>query len=314
MKKILLFPFLFLILIVVVNAQGEGSYGSGAYRVASYGISSLAELSTTEEVVAVANTSITIGTSNETNATIEIFVNFDASGSITVTQFNSLPSTVGAAPATSLNKLIDIAIAAALSNSLNHSIIKLKYSQSEVSAANLQESTMRIYRWNGTDWNIFNGPGVGGVDTTNKFVFANTTTFSTFGIFGTAVPSPVSGSGGDVVPGSGGGGGGGFTQQTTKEETEEENVEEEEEPIEEEEITPLGKLLFDIFTKKQDEVEEGDTEQTTATTTGFLGITGKTIQNIIGEGSTVTLILIVIFIVVLGIVGYLSFLRKNKNI
>ncbi|MDP7623220.1 MAG: hypothetical protein QF436_03850, partial [Candidatus Woesearchaeota archaeon] len=81
----------------------------------------------------------------------------------------------------------------------------------EVTTANLVESTLRLYKYNGssTVWDLISP---GGVDTTLNYVWGNVSGFSTFGIFGNVVSTPSTdtttadeGSGGG---GSGAGGGG----------------------------------------------------------------------------------------------------------
>ncbi|MEM4327697.1 MAG: right-handed parallel beta-helix repeat-containing protein [Candidatus Woesearchaeota archaeon] len=64
--------------------------------------------------------------------------------------------------------------------------INITYTDEEVAAAGIVESTLRIWRYNGTAWTneSFFAPGQYGVDTTNNFVFANITGFSTYGVFG----------------------------------------------------------------------------------------------------------------------------------
>ena len=104
----------------------------------------------------------------------------------------------------SLNKYVEIVIGNSLNNTINHSILKVKYSDKEVLSANLQEGSMRLYRWNGSNWDKFDGAG-SGIDTVNNIIFANTTQFSTWGIFGNSVPEPAPSGGG--VASSGGGGG-----------------------------------------------------------------------------------------------------------
>jgi len=207
MKKILLFPILFLSLAAAALAAGEGTYGNETYGNASYGVSSAAEAISSETVVVDANQTTTFDFSNVTDTTLDIVTTVNTSGLVTVVKYTELPSNVGTAPATSLNKIIDIAVDDSISDNLDHSVITLKYSDSEVSNANLQEASMRLYKWNGSAWVIFDGEGIGGVNTANKNVFANTSSFSTWAVFGTAVssPTPVVATAGS----SGGGGGGG---------------------------------------------------------------------------------------------------------
>lgn len=211
-NQLLLALFIFLLLeTAIVTAAGEGSYGNETYGNFSYGISSLAVYSFNVFITIPANNLTTINATASTNVTLEIMTNTNASGFITIAQYNSLPPGIGSIPASSLNKFADIVPVSSISNALNYSTISLKYSDAEVSAANLQESTMRLYRWNGSSWNIFDSAG-NGINTSGNYAFANTSAFSVWGIFGTAVPVPQqqqqsSSSSSSGSSGSGGGGG-----------------------------------------------------------------------------------------------------------
>ena len=80
--------------------------------------------------------------------------------------------------------------------------ILLNVSYADADVAGLNESSLRLYRWNGTGWEIADGSGVNGVDTLNNYIYANITQFSILGSFGTPLetalqPKPV---GGFVLP------------------------------------------------------------------------------------------------------------------
>jgi hypothetical protein len=154
-----------------------------------------------------ANTS-TIINSTSTNAVVELNTNSDVAGAVTLVKYDSKPPAVGTNTFTAMNKYLDIVVDSSISNQLNYSIIKMFYTDAEVSASNLDESTIRLSKWNGSEWIKFDPP-TGGVDTTNNFVWANTSSFSTWGIFGTTVPAPSPAPSGGGTPTGGGGGGGG---------------------------------------------------------------------------------------------------------
>ena len=209
MKQLFLFPLFFLILVpALVLAAGEGTYGNETYGNFSYGVSSSASSSfSNSSVTTIANTSTIINATqgaSSPNVTLEIVTNSNTVGAVELVKYDSQPSTVSANTfASPLNKYIDIVVDNSIKNQLNYSIIKMYYTDAEVSAANLQESTMRLSKWNGSEWIKFDDP-IGGVDTVNNFVWANTSSFSTWGTFGTAIPAP---SGGGTSSSSSGGGG-----------------------------------------------------------------------------------------------------------
>ncbi len=185
-------------------------YSNETYGNSSYGISSQAVSSFNVFIAIPANNLTTIDASASTNATLEIMSNANVEGFITIVQYNSLPPGIGSVPTGSLNKFVDIVTAASISSALNYSTISLKYSDAEVSAANLQESAMRLYRWNGSSWKLFDGGG-NGINTSGNYAFANTSSFSVWGIFGTKASQDSSLSSSQASGGgtSGGGGGGG---------------------------------------------------------------------------------------------------------
>jgi len=212
MKHLFLFPLFFLFLVsTLVLAAGEGTYGNETYGNFSYGVSSSASSSfSNSSVTTTANTSTIINATqgaSSPNMTLEMITNSDTQGAVTLVKYDSQPPQVSTNTfASPLNKYVDIVVDDSIKNQLNYSIIKMYYTDAELSAANLQESTLRLSRWNGTDWVKFDPP-TGGVDADNNFVWANTSSFSTWGIFGTTVPAP-SGGGGTTSSSSSSGGGG----------------------------------------------------------------------------------------------------------
>ena len=208
MKK-LIFLLISVFLLPIVLAAGEGTYGNETYGNFSYGISSSSSSSFSNDSVSVPANTTTIINGTSTNAVLELNTNSNAAGSVTLVKYNSKPPTVGTNTFTAMNKYLDIVVDSSISNQLNYSIIKMFYTDSDVSASDLDESTIRLSKWNGSEWIKFDSP-TGGADTTNNFVWANTSSFSTWGIFGTTVPaSSPAPSGGGTPTGGGGGGGGG---------------------------------------------------------------------------------------------------------
>jgi len=212
MKTLFLFFSLFLFSIATAIAAGEGTYGNETYGNYSYGVSSSASASASESVSVTAATNTTINATTGAgapNVTIELDTNASSSGTVTIVKYTSQPASVGTNTFSSpLNRYIDIVVDNSVSSVLDNATIKMFYTDAEVSAANLQESTLRLSRWNGTAWAAIDSPD-GGVDTNNNFVFAKTSHFSVWGLFGTTVPTPApapSGGGGGGGGGSGGGG------------------------------------------------------------------------------------------------------------
>src|SRR3989344_2101202 len=190
MKK-LLFLIAFLFLAITVFAEEAGTYGNGTYGNFSYGVSSSASSSFSNGSVNIpGNTPVIVNATqgvNSPNVTLEIITNSTTVGSVTLVKYDSKPSTVGTNTFTALNKYVDIVVNSSIKNELNYSIIKMFYTDAEVAAANLDESTLRLQKWNGSSWIKFDGV-FGGVETVDNYVWANTSSFSTWGVFGSSPP------------------------------------------------------------------------------------------------------------------------------
>ncbi len=139
-----------------------------------------------------------------------------------------------------------------LSNTTGGAMLNLNisYTDAEVTAANLIESSMRIWRQNTTTGNWSNDSfafGLYGIDTSANIVFANITNFSVFGAFGASAP----GAGPSPGPGGGAGGGGGGSSGPKKEKEKEKTKTEQ----------PLTLPTLPFVNKKQEQQEE--TQETT---------------------------------------------------
>ena len=295
------FFFIFLIfLLSAALASAEETYGNGTYGNFSYGISSSASSSFTNSSVNIQNNTPTLINATDTNVTLELVTDKTANGSVTIVKYDSKPTAVGTNTFTALNRYIDIVVADSISDQLNYSIIKMFYTDAEVTAANLDESTLRLQKWNGTQWIQFDGPGVGGVETADNYVWANTSSFSTWGVFGASPPAPQQAGGG----GDGGGGGFGGDSATA--------VAAPFVPVVIPESPPSPVPRTAQPTTAQPEEEPG-IETLTSTEApqqgGLAGITGRAIQNIReGRANTGIGIGIVLVIVIAGLVVY----RRRK--
>jgi len=154
------------------------------------------------------------------NTTLEIKTNQKISNaSINVSLFSDNP-TITNFGVISINKYIEIEVDPEIKNTLEWAIIKIYYSDEEVYG--IDETLLRIYYFNGTGWDPYNPPN-GGVNTTENYVWANTTHFSLYGLFldsgslttTTTTKPPSTPTTISPVGGGGGGGGGGYGRATT---------------------------------------------------------------------------------------------------
>ncbi len=115
------------------------------------------------------------------NSALDIVTDQNESVPVTMNEFNSNPTT-SAFGVQELGRYVSISTGM---TSLSYAIIKIYYTDAEVSAQNLDESSLRIHYYNATSdsWSAYDPPD-GGVDTANNYVWANTTHFSLWGIGG----------------------------------------------------------------------------------------------------------------------------------
>ncbi len=152
-----------------------------------------------------ANTTISISpTTNIFNATILV-------ATYETNTENSTPGTTRA-----LNKTIHITVDNETNSNIGTAFINVTYNETLVNNSGMNESTLRIFKYNTTLNNWTTLPNTG-VDTTTNTIWANVTSFSIYGVFGntTTVSESVESSQ-QVVTGSGGGGGGSSSTTTSR--------------------------------------------------------------------------------------------------
>ncbi|MBI2084899.1 MAG: proprotein convertase P-domain-containing protein [Candidatus Aenigmarchaeota archaeon] len=126
---------------------------------------------------------IELNLSSELNISLNISSSSSGStDSLVVSSYNTNPSndnTNGVA----INKFSEISAGGFLSDVLNWVEMRIFYSSSDIPAG-YDENNLRIYynHPNGT-WLPYEGSGSGGVNTTEKYVWANSTHFSIYGVF-----------------------------------------------------------------------------------------------------------------------------------
>lgn len=138
-------------------------------------------------------------------ASLEIATGGSVSGAtVSIANHSQNPAMSGVFGITALGKYLQIEVSDSLSSGLSWAIIRVNYTEAEIAAADVNESSLRIYHFNETSgsWQAYDPP-FGGANVSDNFVWANTTHFSTFGVFGSQVLST------SAAPTSGGGGGGG---------------------------------------------------------------------------------------------------------
>ncbi len=127
---------------------------------------------------------------------LELEIDSNGTGNIIIKTFKENPGKGFGIP--SLNKFFDINVSYDIEQGMNETIIRLSYTDSEVSALGIDELTLRLYFFNET-LNEWQKPE-GGVVIDENYVWAITTHFSLWGIFGNSIQ-------GEIEEDTGGGGG-----------------------------------------------------------------------------------------------------------
>ncbi|MBI3413345.1 MAG: S8 family serine peptidase [Candidatus Aenigmarchaeota archaeon] len=122
--------------------------------------------------------------SAEANITLNISSSSDSgiTDSLIVAYYANNPSNENNA-AVSLSRFTEISVGGWLNQTLTWVEMRMPYTASEIPAG-YDENNLRIYynHPNGS-WVLFSGANVGGVNTTDKYVWANSTHFSVYGVF-----------------------------------------------------------------------------------------------------------------------------------
>lgn len=136
------------------------------------------------------NSSLSVGQSTAINLTSEMNITlnissvseYDYSDSIAIALYVVNPSTPNS-NAVSINKYYDIDVGGRLNYTTDWAEIRIFYNVSDVGSG-YSEGNLRIYKLHSNgSWMPFSGTNLGGVNTTAKYAWANTTSFSLFGAF-----------------------------------------------------------------------------------------------------------------------------------
>jgi len=129
---------------------------------------------------------VIINATEEANTWLNITTSVNTTSSITIAGYSDNVKLVDPTSITELSKYVDIIVDDDTNNNISSAEIRVYYTDEEVVTANLIESTLRLYKFDPSSsiWNLIS---LGGVETTLNYVWGNVSSFSSFGIFGTAV-------------------------------------------------------------------------------------------------------------------------------
>ena len=137
-------------------------------------ISTVANATTIINATTTSNTSIIIQLVTRTNVT---------NSSIIIIDYNSTPPNTTSIGILGLNKFFDISVSSNLNLSLSWILINISYSDAEINISDLDESSLKLYRYDATN-NLWLAVTSSGVNTASNYVWTNLTSFSYYGLGG----------------------------------------------------------------------------------------------------------------------------------
>jgi hypothetical protein len=139
-------------------------------------------------VIFIANTSLVINATEETDIWLNITTSANTTASITIAEYSNNIEAVSALGVSELGKYISIIVDNETNNNISYAEIRVYYTDAQLTTANLTESSLRLYKFN-TSSNLWYVINPGGVNTNLNYVWGNISRFSSFGIFGSKVTS-----------------------------------------------------------------------------------------------------------------------------
>jgi subtilisin family serine protease len=137
----------------------------------------------TNTSVSTSNNQTVINATETTNTVLEIRTNqFVSNALVSIAMYEENPGTANVG-ISSINKYLEIVATPDINNSLSYVIIKIYYNDSDI-LSGYSENNLRIYYQNPNGgWTIYDGDLIGGVNTNENYVWANTTHLSIYGVF-----------------------------------------------------------------------------------------------------------------------------------
>jgi len=194
------------------NSRNEKEKENGAaIALASYSVNT----SINSSVNFTANEHIIVNATEEANTWLNITTGANVTGSIAIAEYSDNVRLVDPTTVTELGRYIDVIVDNDTNNNISFAEIRVDYTDAEITAANLIESTLRLYKYNDSSatWDLVSP---GGVETTDNYVWGNVSSFSSFGVFGDEVEEEVE----EEAAAAGAPGGGGKAAAVLTEEVE----------------------------------------------------------------------------------------------
>jgi len=126
--------------------------------------------------------------STETGTWLNITVSANLTASIAIVAYNETTIPIQPTGVQGLDKYIDVLVDNNTDNNISSAQVRIYYTDAEVSAKSLVESSLRLYKYNETSaaWELT----AGSVETSLNYVWGDISRFCSFGIFGTLSATP----------------------------------------------------------------------------------------------------------------------------
>ena len=128
---------------------------------------------------------------SNSNTKLELKTNQSTSGNVNIVEYSTMPAGVSGFYLPGI-KFIEISTDSNIEDNMQETTIKAYYTEGDLNSAKINESTLRLYYYNVTatenPWQIYDTPN-GGVNVVENYVWAKTTHFSTFGLYGNPIPT-----------------------------------------------------------------------------------------------------------------------------
>jgi hypothetical protein len=184
MKKITFILAIFIELALLNRVSAENNSGLGIATILLHESAKGFYTNNTISTVANATTMINATTTSNTVIILQVITTSNVTNSsIIIIDYNSTPPNTTSIGILGLNKFFDINVGSGLSSSLGWAIINITYTDSEVTAAGLDENSLRLYHYN-TSSGSWEEVSHGGVNNVSNYVWGNLTSFSSFGLGG----------------------------------------------------------------------------------------------------------------------------------
>jgi len=172
------------------------AYSIIAYDIVGNSNTSTGSLEIAEKIYSNSTPVITANTStgllSQSEIILSVVLNQTVSTGASSARLYTIDPNLTAGPAGKLNvsRFYEINVDSNISGNLSYALVQLYYDQAVITAQNIDESTLNVYKQTGGSWSLVSDASNTLVDTANNFVRINLTSFSMYALFGNEVQAP----------------------------------------------------------------------------------------------------------------------------